>query len=74
MFETFSIFFSIKIVTFNDKDSQWMTQYLKSEVHRPNNIYQEYQKKRHHNTDDFIFLENVMSEVSELIFNKKRLL
>ena len=48
-----------------------MTQYLKSEVHRPNNIYQEYQKKRHHNTDDFIFLENVISEVSELIFNKK---
>ena len=47
------------------------TQYLKSEVHGLNNTYQEYQMKRHHNANGFIFLENVISEVSDLIFNRK---
>ena len=47
------------------------TQYLKSETHGLNNTYQEYQMERHHNADGFIFLENVISEVSDLIFNRK---
>ena len=34
-------------------------------------MYQECHRKRNYNADDFIFLENVMSEVPELIFNRK---
>ena len=45
-----------------------MTQYLKSQVNWRNKIYLEYLKKRNHSADNFIFLENVVSEVSELIF------
>ena len=57
-----------KIITFNDKDPQWMTQYLKSQINWRNNVHQEYHRKRNHSADDFIFSENVISEVSELIF------
>ena len=60
-----------KIVTFNDKDPPWMTQYLKSQINWHNNVYQEYHRKRNHSADDFIFLENVISEVSDLIFSRK---
>ena len=62
-----------KIVTFNDKDPPWMTQYLKSQINWHNNVYQEYHKKINHSADDFIFLENVISKVSDLIFNRKYL-
>ena len=60
-----------KIFTISDKDLLWMTQYLKSQINWHNNVYQEYQRKRNHSADDFIFLENVISEVSDLIFNRK---
>ena len=60
-----------KIVTFNDKDPPWMTQYLKSKINWHNNVYQEYHRKRNHSAGDFIFLENVISVVLDLIFNRK---
>ena len=34
------------------------------------NVYQEYLRKRNHSADDFVFLENVIPEVSELIFTR----
>ena len=60
-----------KIFTISDKDLLWMTQYLKSQINWHNNVYQEYHRKRNHSADDFIFLENVISEVSDLIFSRK---
>ena len=67
----FSNYVPHKIVTLNEKDSPRITQYLKSQINWRNDVYQEYHRKRNHSADDFIFLENVISEVSELIFNRK---
>ena len=71
LLNVFSNYVLNKIVTFNDKDPPGMTQYLKSQINWCNNVYQEYHRKRNHSADDFIFLENVISEASELIFNRK---
>ena len=71
MLNVFLNYVSNKIVTFNDKDPPRMTQYLKSQINWRNKICQEYHKKGNHSADDFIFLENVTSEVLELIFNRK---
>ena len=35
-----------------------------------NNVYQKYRRKRNHSADDSIFLEDVIFEVSESIFNR----
>ena len=40
-----------KIVTFNEKDPPWMTQYLKSRINWCNNVYQEYHRKGNHSAD-----------------------
>ena len=66
----FSNYVPNKIVTFNDKDPPWVIQYLKSQINWRSNVYQEYHRKRN-SANDFIFLENVKSEVSDLIFNRK---
>ena len=71
LLDVFSNYVPNKIVTFNDKDPPWMTQNLKSQINWRNNVYQDYHRKRNHSSDDFIFLENVISEVSDLIFNRK---
>ena len=47
-----------------------MTQYLKSQINWHKNVYQENHRKRNHSAD-FIFLENVISEASDVIFNRK---
>ena len=60
----FSDFAPNKIVTFYDKDFPWLTQYLKCKINWSDNIYQDYQG------DDFIFLENVICKVSELISSR----
>ena len=60
-------------VTFNDKDPPWMIQYLKRQINWHDNVYQEYHRKRSHSADDFIFVENAISEVSELICNRKNI-
>ena len=70
MLNIFSNYVSNKTVTFNDKDPPWMKQYLKSQINWHNNVYQEFHRKRNHSAD-FIFLENVISEVSDLILNRK---
>ena len=48
MINAFSNFALNKILTFNDKDPPWMTQFLKSQIYWPNNIYQEHHSKRNH--------------------------
>ena len=47
-----------------------MTKYLKSQINWHKNVYQENHRKRNHSAD-FIFLENVISEASDVIFNRK---
>ena len=71
MLNVFSNYVPNKIVTLNDKDPPWITQYLKSQINWCKNVYQEYHRKGNHGANDFIFLENVMSEVSDLIFIRK---
>ena len=71
MLNVFSNYVTNKIVTFNDKDPPWMTQCLKPQINWRSKVYQEYHKRRNHSADDFILLENVISEVSDLIFNRK---
>ena len=71
LLNVFSNYVPNKIVTFNDKDSPSKTQYLKSQINWHNNVYQEYHRKWNHSANGFIFLENVISEVSDLIFNRK---
>ena len=71
MLNAFSNYVPNKIVTSNDKDPPRMTQYLKSQINWRNNVYQEYHRKTSHSADDFIFLKDVISEVSDLIFNRK---
>ena len=51
----FANFVANKIVIFNDKEPPWMTQYLKSQINRHNNVFQEYHSKRNYSADDFIF-------------------
>ena len=67
---SFQILF-LNSVAFNEKDPLWMRQYLESQINRHNDLYQEYHSKRYHNPNDFIFLENVISEVSEMVFKKR---
>ena len=71
LLNVFSNYIPNKIVTFNGKDPPWMARYLKSQINWRNNVYQEYHRKRNHSADDFISLENVISELSELIFNRR---
>ena len=70
MLNVFSNYATNKVVTFNDKDPPRMTQYLKPQINWRNKVF-EYHKRRSHSADDFILLENVLSEVSDLIFNRK---
>ena len=71
MLNVFSNYVPNKIITFNGKDPPCVTQYLKSQINWHNNVCQEHHRKRNQSAHDFIFLENVISEVSDLIFNRK---
>ena len=71
LLNVFSNFVPNEIVTFNEKYPPWMTEYLKYQKNWRNNTYQVHHKKRNHSADAFIFLENVISEVSKLMSNKK---
>ena len=71
LLNVFSNYVLNEIVTFNDKDPTWMTKFLKSQIHCRNNVYQECHRKGNHSAGDFIFLENIISEVSDLMFNRK---
>ena len=71
MLNVFSNYAPNKTVTFNDQSPPWMTQYLKAQIKWRKNVYQKYHKKRDHSDDGFVFLENVICEVSDLIFHSK---
>ena len=62
----FSNFIPNKLVTFNDKDLPWMSEYLKNKTKWCNKIYAEYLNKNNESVD-YITLQNVIAEVSELV-------
>ena len=66
----FSNFIPNKLVTFNDKDLLWMSEYLKKKIKWRNKIYAEYLNGKNESVD-YITLQNVIAEVSELVCKTK---
>ena len=65
-----SNFIPNKLVTFNEKDPPWMSQYLKKQIKQHKKIYAEYLNGKNGSVD-YITLQNVMAEVSELVCKSK---
>ena len=66
----FSNFIPNKLVTFNEKDPPWMSQYLKKQIKWHKKIYAKYLNGKNGSVD-YITLQNVMAEVSELVCKSK---
>ena len=66
----FSNFIPNKLVTFNDKDPPWMTEYLQKKIKWCNKIYAEYLNGQNESVD-YITLQNVTAEVAELVCKSK---
>ena len=62
----FSNFGPNKILTFDDRNPLWMTEYIKSKIHWKNCIYNQYMNSSRNHADDDI-LQQAISEVSELV-------
>ena len=64
--KVFLNFFPNKLVTFDDIDLSWMNEKIKGKIKWKNNVYKKSMKnsKIH---DDYLILQNVVSEVSDLI-------
>ena len=59
-----------KILTFDDRDPPWMTEYIKSKIHWKNCIYNQYVNSLR-NHADYDILQQAISEVSEFVDNAK---
>ena len=70
LMNVFSNFIPKKLVTFNDKDPPWMTEYLKKKIKWHNKIYAEYLNGQNKSVD-YIMLQNVIAEVAELVCKSK---
>ena len=66
----FSNFVPNKILTFDDRDPPWMNELIKSKIQWKNGIYKNYQNSSK-SFADLEILQNAISEVSELIYEKK---
>ena len=66
----FSNFIPNKLVTFNDKDPPWTSEYLKNKIKWPNKIYAEYLNESNESVD-YITLQNVIAEVPKLVCKSK---
>ena len=66
----FSNFGPNKILTFDDRDPPWMTEYIKSKIHWKNCIYNQYMSSSR-NHADYDILQQAISEVSELVDDTK---
>ena len=65
----FSNFIPNKLVTFNDKDPPWMSEYLRNKIKWRNKSNAEYLNESN-GSIDYITLQNVIVEVSEFYFIK----
>ena len=59
----FSNFVPNKIVTFDDRDPPWMTEYIKTKIHQRDNIYKNYLRS-YRNNQDFQCLQSVIDDAS----------
>ena len=66
----FSNFVPNKILTFDDREPPWMNELIKSKIQWKNGIYKNYQNSAK-SLADLETLQNAISEVSELIYEKK---
>ena len=58
-----------KCVTFNDRKPPWMTSNIKDQINYHNSIYREYLKKGRQQVD-YMKLQNIIKELSELILTR----
>ena len=59
-----------KLVTFNYKDPPWMSEYLEKKIKQHNKVYAEHHNEKNESVD-YIKLQNVIAEVSELVCKSK---
>ena len=67
----FSNFVPNKILTFEERDPAWMTEYIKSKIHWKNCIYNQYVKTQGIMQIMTYILHQAISEVSQLVDNAK---
>ena len=70
--KTFRNFVPSKYITINDKDHVWMNEIIKSKMKAKNILYKKYIQNGRFESD-FIFLENLITELNELISSAKTL-
>ena len=59
-----------KIVTFDDRDPPWMTEYIKTKIQQRDSIYKNYLKS-YRNDQDLQCLQSVIDDVSNTICKRK---
>ena len=69
---TFRNFVPNKYITINDKDPVWMNEIIKSKMKAKNILYKKYIQNGRFESD-FIFLENLITELNEFISSAKTL-
>ena len=62
----FSNFVPNKIVTFDDRDPPWMTEYIKTKIQQCDNIYKNYLRSSKNN-QNFQYLQRAIDNVSNTI-------
>ena len=66
----FSNFIPNKIVTFDDRDPTWMTEYIKTKIQKHDNIYKNYLRSSKNN-QDFKCLQSAIGDVSNTICKRR---
>ena len=61
-----------KYVTIDDKDPVWMNENIKSKIKTKNLLFKQYIQNGRFESD-FVFLENLITEINELISSTKNL-
>ena len=65
----FTNYVSNKVITVDDKDPPWMTDFIKSKIEWRNNIYKTFQNSSK-NLAEYNILQQAISEISDLIYEK----
>ena len=61
-----------KYITIDDKDPVWMNENIKSKIKTKNLLFKQYIQNGRFESD-FVFLENLITEINELISSTKNL-
>ena len=70
MLNTFRNFVPNKYITIADKDPVWMNETIKSKMKAKSTLYKKYIQNGRFESD-FIFLENLITELNELVSSTK---